>query len=157
MIPARSRPAPPAKPKEDIRIFIAISNPAMRLQQPSPFAVQQAVCKSIGVSLKDVPTASPINTDWAITPANQNIRERLLTLENQNLLIRALDGDAVRIPERWINYAVQGVPSSFRALDGTEVPTTTQLVEEEVCSQTGKQPVSCRTSRHGANQHGLTT
>jgi hypothetical protein len=63
----------------------------------------------------------------------------------------------VRVPERWINYAVQGVPSSFRTLDSTEVPTTTQLVEEEVFSQTGKQPVSCRTSRHGANQNGLTT
>jgi hypothetical protein len=30
-------------------------------------------------------------------------------------------------------------------------------VEEEVCSQTGKQPVSCRASRHGANHRGLTT
>jgi hypothetical protein len=111
----------------------------MRLQQPSPFAVRQAICKNIrGTTLKDIPTASPINTGWAITPANQNIRERLLTPENRELLIRALDGDAVRIPERWINYAVQGVPSSFRTLDGTELPTTTQLVEEEVCSQTGK-------------------
>ena len=158
LIPARSRPSPPAKPKEDSRIFIAISNPAVRLQQPSPFAVRQAICKSIGgLTLKDIPTASPINTGWAITPANQIIRDRLLTQENQELLVRALDGDAVRIPERWINYAVQGVPSSFRTLDGTDLPTTTQLVEEEVCSQTGKQPVSCRTSRHGANQNGLTT
>ena len=156
--PTRSRPGPLAKPKEDNRIFIAISNPAMRLQQPSPFAVRQAICKSIGgITLRDIPTASPINTGWAITPANQKIRDQLLTQENQELLVRALDGDAVRIPERWINYAVQGVPSSFRTLDGTDLPTTTQLVEEEVCSQTGKQPVSCRTSRHGANQHGLTT
>jgi hypothetical protein len=156
--PARPRPGPSAKPKEDNRIFIAISNPAMRLQQPSPFAVRQAICKSIGgITLRDIPTASPINTGWAITPANQKIREQLLTQENQELLVRALDGDAVRIPERWINYAVQGVPSSFRTLDGIDLPTTTQLVEEEVYSQTGKQPVSCRTSRHGANQHGLTT
>jgi len=158
LIPTRSRPAPAAKPKEDSRIFITISNPAMRLQQPSPFAVRQAICKSIGgITLKDVPSASPINTGWAITPANQTVRERLLSPENRELLIRALDGDAVRTPERWINYAVQGVPSSFRTLDGTEIPTTTQLVEEEVCSQTGKQPVSCRTSRHGPNQNGLTT
>jgi hypothetical protein len=156
--PARSRPGPPAKPKEDNRIFIAISDPARRLQQPSPFAVRQAICKSIGgITLRDIPSASPINTGWAITPANQTIRDQLLTQENQELLVGALDGDAVRVPERWINYAVQGVPSSFRTLDSTEVPTTTQLVEEEVFSQTGKQPVSCRTSRHGANQNGLTT
>jgi hypothetical protein len=93
----------------------------MRLQQPSPFAVRQAICKSIGgITLKDIPTASPINTGWAITPANQNIRERLLTPENRELLIQALEGDAVRIPERWINYAIQGVPSSFRTLDGID-------------------------------------
>ena len=157
-IPARSRPGPLTKLKEDNRIFIAISDPTTRLQQPSPFAVRQAVCKSIGgITLKDIPAASPINTGWAITPANRSIRDQLMTQENQELLVRALNGDAVRIPERWINYAVQGVPSSFRALDGTELPTTTQLVEEEVYSQTGKQPVSCRTSRHGANQNGLTT
>jgi hypothetical protein len=155
---ARTRLSLPAKPKEDTRIFIAISNPEIRLQQPSPFAVRQAICKSIaGTTLRDIPTASPINTGWAITPANQDIRGRLLTQENQELLVRALGGDAVRTPERWINYAVQGVPSSFRTLDGTELLTTTQLVEEEVCSQTGKQPVSCRTSRHGANHNGLTT
>ena len=156
--PARLRSSPPPKPKEDLRIFIVISNPAIRIQRPSPFAVRQAVCKSIeGITLKDVPTASPINTGWAITPANKTIRDQLITQENQERLLRALDGDAVRTPERWINYAVQGVPSSFRTLDGTEIPTTTQLIEEEVCSQTGKQPVSCRASRHGANQHGLTT
>jgi hypothetical protein len=98
----------------------------MRLQHPSPFAVRQAICKSIGgITLKDIPSASPINTGWAITPADQNIQDRLLTPENQELLIRALDRDAVRIPERWINYAVQGVPSSFWTLDGTELLTTT--------------------------------
>jgi hypothetical protein len=80
-----------------------------------------------------------------------------MTQANQELILKALDGNAVRTLERWINYAVQGVPSSFRTLDGTKIPTTTQLVEEEACSQTGKQPVSCRTSRHRANRQGLTT
>jgi hypothetical protein len=88
LIPARTRPSPPAKPKEDNRIFIAISNPAMRLQQPSPFAVRQAVCKSIGgITLLDIPAASPINTGWAITPANKTIRDQLMTQENQKLIL----------------------------------------------------------------------
>jgi hypothetical protein len=155
---ARPRPDLLSKPKEDCRIFVQISNPTGRIQRPSPFAVRQAVCRSIeGITLQDIPTASPINTGWALTPANKAIRDQLMTQANQEHILNALDGDTVRIPERWINYAVQGVPSSFRTLDGTEIPTTTQLVEEEACSQTGKQPVSCRTSRHGANQQGLTT
>jgi hypothetical protein len=155
---ARPRAGPPPKPKEDHRIFVQISNPTMRVQRPSPFAIRQAVCKNIeGITLQDIPTASPINTGWALTPASKTIRDQLMTQANQELILKALDGDAVRTPERWINYAVQGVPSSFRILDGTEIPTTTRLVEEEACSQTGKQPVSCRTSRHGANRQGLTT
>jgi hypothetical protein len=48
-----------------------------------------------------------------------------MTQANQELILKALDGDAVRTLERWINYVVQGVPSSFRILDGTEIPTTT--------------------------------
>ena len=156
--PARSHPVPAPRPKEDHRIFITVSNPALRLQRPSSFAVRQAICKSIqGTNLKDIPTATPINTGWAITPANKTIRDLLLTEENQERIVNAVEGDAVRIPERWINYAVQGVPSSYRTLQGADLPTTTQLVEEEVCSQTGKQPISCRASRYGANQNGLTT
>lgn len=130
----------------------------MRLQHPSPFAVRQALCRNIGsITLQDIPTASPVKTGWAITPANKAIQDQLMTQGNQELMLRALDGDAVRLPERWINYAVQGVPSSFQTLEGTEIPTTTQLVEEEVYSQTRKQPASCRPSRHGANNQGLTT
>lgn len=156
--PARAPLHPLAKPKEDQRIFIAVSNPARRLQQPSPFAVRQALCRNIGsITLQDIPTASPVKTGWAITPANKAIRDQLMTQENQELMLQALEGDAVRLPERWINYAVQGVPSSFQTLEGTEIPTTTQLVEEEVYSQTRKKPASCRPSRHGANHQGLTT
>ena len=156
--PARPRSGPPPKPKEDLRIFIVISDPATRFQRPSPFAVRQAVCRSIaGITLQDIPMASRINTGWAITPASKTIRDQLMTQENREFMLRALDGDSVRTPERWINYAVQGVPSSFRTVEGTDLPITTQLVEEEACSQTDKPPVSCRPSRHGANLNGLTT
>jgi hypothetical protein len=66
--------------KSNNRIFIAISDPTTRLQQPSPFAVRQAVCKSIGgTTLKDIPAASPINTGWAITPANRSVWDQLIT------------------------------------------------------------------------------
>ena len=60
---ARPRPDLLSKPKEDCRIFVQISNPTGRIQRPSPFAVRQAVCRSIeGITLQDIPTASPINT-----------------------------------------------------------------------------------------------
>lgn len=143
--------------REDIRIFIAVP-PETRLQKPSPFAVRQAICDKIpGLTLKNIPSASAINTGWAITPASKTIRDELLSQEKQALMMQAVGGVSVRIPEQWLNYAVQNVPSSYRTYAGTEVPITKQLVEEEVYSQTGKTPVDCRTSRHAPDAQGCIT
>ena len=158
----RSRPKmPPTQTrtieKEDLRIFIAVP-PEIRLLKPSPFAIRQVLCEKIeGLTLHDIPTAAPIKTGWAITPANRKIKDTLLEQENQEIMMRALEGNSVRVPEQWINYAVQGVASSYRTMAGADVPTTTQLVSKEASTQTGIQPVNCRASRHGPNSQGLTT
>jgi len=144
-------------PKEDLRIFIAV--PAeTRLQKPSPFAVRQAICGKIpGLTLDNIPRASAIKTGWAITPATKTIRDELLSKEKQTLMMQAVDGKSVRIPEQWLNYAVQSVPSSYRTYGGTDVLITKKLVEEEAQSQTGKTPVDCRTSRFGPDDQGRIT
>ena len=144
-------------PREDLRIFIAV--PAeTRLRKPSPFAVRKAICGMIpGLTLENIPSASAINTGWAITPASKAIRDELLSQEKQALMMQAVDGESVRIPEQWLHYAVQGVPSSYRTYAGTDLLITKQLVEDEAQSQTGKTPVDCRTSRHGPNAQGHIT
>ena len=157
---AAARPTRPAQTRpiqDDLRLFIAVST-TVRLMKPSPFAVRQAICGRIeGLTLQDIPTASPISTGWSITPANKTIRDLLLTQENRESLMRALDGDSVRQPELWTNYAVQGVASSYKTLTGEDIPTTQEMIEEEAKSQTGHTPVNTRPSRHGPNTEGLTT
>ena len=144
-------------PKKDPRIFIE-ARAEVRLKRHTPFAIRQAICQNINnIELKDIPTASEIKTGWAITPASEEIKQRLLTEENQALLLKAVDGEHVKIPEAWVNYAVQGVASSYPSLVGTYTPTTRELVQTEAASQTGAQPVSCKISRHGANSSGFAT
>lgn len=164
---SQSRPRPNTNPnpntararlqKEDPRIFISV--PAWtRLQKPSPFAIRKAIVDSIqGLTLQDIPVASAIKTGWAITPASKAVRDELMTQENRKLMMRAVDGDSIRLPEQWINYAVQGVDSAYRTLGGESIPTTKEMVAEEALSQTGQTPVDCRISRHGASANGLTT
>jgi len=145
------------KRTDDPRILITVST-EFRLQQPSPFAIRQAICAAVeGVSLQDIPKATTTKTGWAITPANNRIGTLLMEQVNQELMLRAVNGDSARLPERWINYAVQGVASAYRSVMGTEIPTTVELVKEEVYSQTLQHPASCRPSRHGPNLKGLTT
>ena len=154
---SKPKPAQARSQKEDLRIFITVP-PRVRLQKFSPFAVRQAICHQIeALQLQDIPRASTINTGWAVTPANKAIRDRLLTQENKETMMRAVNGTEVRTPERWINYAIQGVDSSYRSVLGADIPTTAQLVAEEAFSQTGVMPVDCRTSRHGPTQNGQMT
>lgn len=99
--PQRSKShTPSALLKEDLRIFIAVPA-ATRLQKPSPFAVRQAIYGKIsGLTFENIPSASAINTGWAITPASQTIRDELISQEKEALMMQAVNGVSVRIPEQ---------------------------------------------------------
>jgi hypothetical protein len=153
-----TRKAPP-KPSDHRLIINMPEVDGIRLRtQASPYSIRKAICTRLAVSLSDIPKASPTKTGWAITPANAKVRSYLLVQENREKLIRSVEGTGLTIPQTWINYAVQGVESSLRMLDGTFVPATPELVSDEVLSQTRIAPESVRASRHGPNTvTGLTT
>ncbi|KAI1684899.1 Exo-endo-phos-2 multi-domain protein [Pyrenophora tritici-repentis] len=140
----------------DNRILIAVGAEA-RLQRASPFAARMAIVKAIKeITPSDIPTAKHIKTGWAITPRNDKIKALLMGQENRELMIRAVEGESARLPERWVNYAVQGVESSYRTITGESIPTTIDDIVSEALSQTGIEPASCRPSRHGPTE-GRTT
>jgi len=123
--PPRAPLSKAAKPPEDNRILIAVAA-QNRLKQPSPLAIRQAICAAVeGLTLTDIPRAT-----------TTRVKARLMKQENQALMVRAVEGDSARLPTRWINYAVQGVPGSFRSVSGALIPTSQKLVDEEVYSQT---------------------
>src|SRR5205823_2117272 len=65
-------------------------------------------------------------------------------------MAQAVGGVSARLPEVWINYAVQGVKSAYFDPQGCSTPVSVNLIAEEAQAQTGMKPVNCRPSRHGA-------
>lgn len=134
--------------KEDRRLLITIE-PTALLNRPEPFALRRELATKIpGISLASVPLVTPTKTGWAITPADLSTRDLLQA--NAEILLRIFNGTTVKRPETWYNYAVPGVPSSFRGLEGGLVHTA-ELVTDEAIAQTTETPVNCRPSRHGPN------
>ena len=77
--------------------------------------------------------------------------------ESREKMIRAVGGTSAALPETWHNYAVPHVATSYKSVEGDVVYTTLEMIVEEVTSQTGKRPVSCRPSRHGPDAYGNMT
>jgi hypothetical protein len=155
---ARSRSTLTSEQREDRRILITLTPQAL-LRRAEPYAVRQALCACIeGLnSTASIPKIEPTRTGWAITPANIGIRDLLTTDEAARAICVALDATSVKLPERWFNYAVPGVPSSLPSYDGSSL-LTSELIEDEVKAQAKTTPVNCRPSRYGANpETGRTT
>ena len=153
--------APPARTTlarqvDDIRILLTVPT-AVRLLNPAPMAIRQAICGATGFQISDIPRATATKTGWALTPASKTIRDQLMEQENREKMIRAVDGDGAALPQKWHNYAVQNVQCAYRSLFGEETPITLKDIEAEVAAQTKVQPISCRPSRHGPNEGGLLT
>ncbi|KAL1978328.1 hypothetical protein VTN31DRAFT_1187 [Thermomyces dupontii] len=129
------------------------------LARPEAYAVRQALVGCVpGLdSMGSIPEVSRTNTGWAVTPANQATRDLLTKEESIKAICQALGATGVNLPQKWLNYAVPGVPSTIRDHEGRPMETG-PLIADEVFFQTGIKPVSCRPSRHGADpKTGRTT
>lgn len=138
--------------RQDRRVFITMELTQL-LDRPEPYAIRRAICDRFGskLAMADIPSVSPIKTGWALLPSSFKVREALLSPEGRELIISALGATGVREPEKWLNYAVPGVPLTLQSLERTLVNVTTALIAEEVFSQTKCEPTNVRISRHGAN------
>jgi hypothetical protein len=58
------------------------------------------------LAFPDILKATTTQTGWAITPASRDIRDQLIEQVNQELMIKAVEGEDARLPVKWINYAV---------------------------------------------------
>jgi hypothetical protein len=97
-----------------------------------------------------IPTISPTMTGWALFPSDLAARDILLAEPNQPLILRALGGTKISVPEVWFDYVIPLIPAAFHGIEGA-IEVTQDLVSEEAFHQTGETPVRCNISRHGAN------
>ncbi|KAI1676064.1 hypothetical protein KJE20_14350 [Pyrenophora tritici-repentis] len=151
---------PPNKPVPDGRILFQLST-AQRVKEPSPFVMRKALCAKIdNLTLQDIPRLTTTKTGWALTPANDTIKSRLLQPDNIEVMLETLGAVGFQLPEKWINYAVQRVEAALIGLHiggDAAVPISEENVAEEVYSQTGVKPRTCKQSRHGPDRFGTMT
>ena len=139
--------------KEGLQFLITLSKQA-KLQVYIPYAARQAIASAVeGVTLMDIPKATHTKTGWAIFPADKKFRKRLMDPESWEKKISVVGGTSAALPETWHNYAVPHVATSYKSINGDMIQTTLEIVVEEVASQTGKRPVSCRPLRHGPDAY----
>ncbi|KAM4062016.1 endonuclease-reverse transcriptase domain-containing protein [Hirsutella rhossiliensis] len=135
---------PVAPPKEDLRVFVRldVDAPARNHER---YAIRAHIAARVGIDLRRIPAAFPVNTGWAILASDVATRE--LLVQRQADWAVDLDATAVEISQKWHSYVVADCPRRLTDLRGVEI-NFDEAVKEEIACQTGLKPISIRTSRH---------
>ena len=140
-----------ASVKQDKRILVGIPTIHQKNRQ-EPYAIRKEICKQIpGILMSELPKVTPTAQGWALHPTNLSVRDKLTSQENKEILLRIMHGDAVRLPEVWHTYAIQGVPLHLQDVFGQPIDITEEEIATEAFAQTGRHPISVRPSQHGPN------
>ena len=133
------------KQREDLRVLARIPEEHRGwAHSQHNFALRQAVCKTLDLSLVDIPDVYHTATGVAVRPRDKETREKLLRRKEE--LARSLRADTVEVPITWVNYVVPGCPTRLSNIFGDTFETDT-LLREEAIAQTGVEPVSVRWAR----------
>lgn len=133
-----------AKPKTDNRLLIRLTSDGLQNRE-HPMTVRQQLATATGLTLTDIPKATPTATGWAVHPANEAVKRAILDQQ------KAITG-AYEIAEniQWHNYIVGGVERRVVSLFQNFTGNLQQLVIEEAKAQTGKTPVRAFETRRSA-------
>ncbi|KAK7937577.1 uncharacterized protein PG986_014445 [Apiospora aurea] len=133
------------KQREDLRVLARIPEEHRGwAHSQHNFALRQAVCKTLNLSLVDIPDVYHTATGVAVRPRDKEAREKLLRGKEE--LARSLRADAVEVPITWVNYVVPGCPTRLSNIFGETFETDT-LLRDEVIAQTGVEPDAKDTTR----------
>ncbi|KJZ71402.1 hypothetical protein HIM_09190 [Hirsutella minnesotensis 3608] len=124
-LPARP---PVAPPKEDLRVFVRLAADAPA-RNHERYAIRTHIAARIGIDLRRIPAAFPVNTGWAVQASDVATRD--LLLQRQAEWAEDLEAAAVEISQKWHSYI-----------------NYEEAVREEITCQTGLKPISIRPSRH---------
>ncbi|KJZ68771.1 hypothetical protein HIM_11840 [Hirsutella minnesotensis 3608] len=135
---------PVTPPKEDLSVFVRL-DAAAPARNHERYAIRTHIAARVGIDLRRVPAAFPVNTGWAIQASDMATRDMLV----QRQADWALESGArvVEISQRWHSYVIADCPCRLTDLRGIEIKYDVAVREEIVC-QTGLEPISIRTSRH---------
>ncbi|KAM4062487.1 endonuclease-reverse transcriptase domain-containing protein [Hirsutella rhossiliensis] len=94
---------PVAPPKEDLRVFVRLDADAPA-RNHERYAIRAHIAARVGIDLRRIPAAFPVNTGWAILASDVATRE--LLVQRQADWAVDLDATAVEISQKWHSYVV---------------------------------------------------
>ncbi|XP_044715247.1 endonuclease-reverse transcriptase domain-containing protein [Hirsutella rhossiliensis] len=89
---------PVAPPKEDLRVFVRLDADAPA-RNHERYAIRAHIAARVGIDLRRIPAAFPVNTGWAILASDVATRE--LLVQRQADWAVDLDATAVEISQKW--------------------------------------------------------
>ncbi|KJZ68201.1 hypothetical protein HIM_12407 [Hirsutella minnesotensis 3608] len=89
---------PVAPPKEDLRVFVRL-NAGAPARNHERYAIRTHIAASIGIDLRRIPAAFPVNTGWAIQASDVATRD--LLVQRQAEWAADLEAEAVEISQKW--------------------------------------------------------
>ncbi|XP_044720088.1 reverse transcriptase (RNA-dependent DNA polymerase) domain-containing protein [Hirsutella rhossiliensis] len=135
---------PVAPPKEDLRVFVRLDADAPA-RNHERYAIRTHIAARVGIDLRRIPAAFPVNTGWAIQASDVATRD--LLVQRQAEWAADLEAAAVEISQKWHSYVVADCPRRLTDLRGVVI-NYEEAVKEEIACQTGLKPISIRLSRH---------
>ncbi len=138
---------PVSPPKEDLRVFVRLdaNAPARNHER---YAIRTHIAARLGIDLRRIPAAFPVNTGWAVQTSDVATRD--LLIQRHAEWAAELEAAAVEMSQKWHSYVVADCPRRLTDLRGVEI-NYEEAVKEEIICQTGLKPVSVRPSRHDSS------
>jgi hypothetical protein len=134
-----------AQPHEDLRILVRVPEEHQEWAKSlSNYALREATCKALGLSLIDIPDIHHTAIGFAIRPRNKAIRQKILAKEQD--IGRCLKATKIELPTIRYNYVMPNCPARLNNFLGETVDIN-KVIEDEVTAQTNlKQSAYARRS-----------
>ena len=135
--PAAAKAGMQPKPKEEpLQVLVRVPKEHHKWARGlRNFALREATCRALGLSLAEIPDIHNTATGFSIRPINAAIRDKLIASQEQlQLCLRA---SKVELPVKWFNYAIPSCPTKLPNIFG-DLVNTEATIEDEVIAQTGQ-------------------
>ncbi|KHJ33226.1 putative eka-like protein [Erysiphe necator] len=121
--PRKGKPISPIK--ADIRIFLRLPH-EHDWRNLSPAGIREVIVKKLAISPASIGRIKPVHTGFALSPCNDDAREKIL--EGQHGLF--MTGAKLEPATNWVSVIVPTVPAYIRILQGKVEVSNTMLADE---------------------------
>ena len=132
----------PSPEKQDPRIFLRLLDPS-KWSQDDSYKVRQFAAQATKRQVSDFPSATKIDTGFAITPRTKDDGAALLLAADALGALIPGHFRCVEQPVKWYKYILDGLPATARDMEGNPL-SAKPAVMQEAAVQTSKIPIDAK-------------